>query len=132
MAFKNWFSKNKYGNRKVDGKFGIFDSKHEQDVYLKLLALVSSGRAKNLNKQVSFVVVPTSYEKDGVIYDKKVKGSKLVMKNVRYIADFTYIDTETGKLVVVDAKSEATKRDKVYVIKKKLMLSVHGILIKEM
>lgn len=47
---------------------------------------------------------------------------------VKYIADFTY--RENGQLVVEDVKSDATRTD-AYKIKKKLMLSVYGVRIKE-
>lgn len=45
-----------------------------------------------------------------------------------YIADFVYTDAATGKLVVEDAKGMRT-RD--YIIKRKLMLYIHGIKIRE-
>ena len=48
----------------------------------------------------------------------------------KYIADFVYIDKETGKTVVCDTKSEATKTP-AYKIKKKLMLYIHHIKITE-
>jgi hypothetical protein len=47
----------------------------------------------------------------------------------RYVADFTY--RENGELVVEDTKSAATVKNKDYIMKRKLMLQVHGIRIKE-
>jgi hypothetical protein len=47
-------------------------------------------------------------------------------REVCYIADFVY--QEDGKLVVEDVKGHRTE---VYKLKKKLMLWVHGIRIKE-
>jgi Protein of unknown function (DUF1064) len=46
---------------------------------------------------------------------------------VEYRADFVYRD-KVGELVVEDAKGVRTKD---YVIRRKLMLSVHGIRIRE-
>lgn len=48
-----------------------------------------------------------------------------------YVADFVYTDLKTGKKVVEDVKSEATRKDKAYVIKRKLMLYLKGIKIHE-
>ena len=47
---------------------------------------------------------------------------------VSYVADFVYVDCATGETVVEDAKGVRTKE---YVIKRKLMLWVHGIRVKE-
>ena len=44
------------------------------------------------------------------------------------MADFVYTDVETGETVVEDTKGFRTD---VYKIKRKLMLKVHGIKIKE-
>lgn len=47
-----------------------------------------------------------------------------------YTADFVYYD-EDGNEVVEDTKSEITRREADYVLRRKLMLHVHGIRIKE-
>ena len=44
-------------------------------------------------------------------------GEKI--RGMDYVADFTYMDGNT--LVIEDVKSEATRKDKVYQLKKKLM-----------
>ena len=62
----------------------------------------------------------------GLIPPQRVNG-KLVEREVKYIADFTYI-TKDGKFVVEDTKGIRTD---VYRIKRKLMLQVHGIQIRE-
>lgn len=49
--------------------------------------------------------------------------------NAVYTADFVY--NEAGKLVVEDVKSDITRKEKDYVLRRKLMLHVHGIRIKE-
>ena len=56
------------------------------------------------------------------------EGNKV--RAIRYKADFTYTDNETGKTVVEDVKSEATRKDAVYKIKKKMM-AYKGIVIRE-
>jgi hypothetical protein len=52
----------------------------------------------------------------------------VVERECSYIADFVYHDVKSGNLIVEDAKGFKTEK---YIIKKKLMLWVHGIRIKE-
>lgn len=56
--------------------------------------------------------------------------SMCVEKNAVYTADFVYTDAD-GKLVVEDTKSEYTRKEKDYVLRRKLMLHVHNIKILE-
>jgi hypothetical protein len=55
-----------------------------------------------------------------------LKRGKLLEREVAYIADFVY--TEDGKRIVEDSKGFKTKD---FIIKRKLMLYMHGIRIKE-
>ena len=50
--------------------------------------------------------------------------------NAIYTADFVYIDS-TGEEIVEDVKSEITRKEADYVLRRKLMLHVHGIRILE-
>ena len=77
-----------------------------------------AGAISDLKTQVPFLLIPA----------QKDDAGKTIERAVKYIADFTY--RENGQLVVEDVKSDATRTD-VYKIKKKLMLSVHGVRIKE-
>lgn len=77
-----------------------------------------AGLISELREQVKFVLVPTQRDADG----------KLQEKECSYYADFVYTDNATGQMVVEDTKGVRTKE---YVIKRKLMLSVHGIRIRE-
>lgn len=52
-----------------------------------------------------------------------------IEQNAVYTADFVYY--ENGQLVVEDVKSEVTRKEADYVLRRKLMLHVHGIRIKE-
>ena len=52
----------------------------------------------------------------------------LLERPCSYVADFVYTDKATGQTVVEDTKGVRTKE---YIIKRKLMLHVHGIRIKE-
>ena len=52
----------------------------------------------------------------------------MIERAVNYVADFVYTDLKTGQKIVEDAKGAKTKE---YIIKRKLMLHVHGIRIRE-
>ena len=124
---------NKYGNKKViiDGE--VFDSKREAYRWRDLKFLESCGAISNLRRQVVYELIPVQREKSTKVYKKgRKKGQpregKIIEKAVTYIADFVYTDSATGREVVEDAKGMRT-RD--YIIKRKLMLYIHGIKIRE-
>ena len=100
----------KYKNQKtvIDGI--AFDSKKEGARYAELQWLAKAGAIRDLRLQVPFELIP------------KQTGERAV----RYIADFVYM--ENGKMIVEDVKGVRTD---VYKIKKKLMLKVHCIKVKE-
>lgn len=124
-------SKNKYFSQKVKVGGNTFDSQKEYRRFCELSLLLKAGAITDLQRQVKFVLIPAQYEtferygKNG----KRLKdGQRLLEKECSYYADFVYM--ENGKKVVEDTKSEATKT-KDYKIKRKLMLWVHNIKIKE-
>ncbi len=103
---------NKYGAKKVKAPDGqVFDSTKEFQRYGVLLLLERAGKISNLRRQVSFELIP---KQDGE-------------RACTYIADFVYTDAN-GDLIVEDSKGFRTDA---YKIKRKLMLWVHGIRIKE-
>ena len=71
----------------------------------------------NLERQVTFVLIP-----------KQVREGVCIERACTYKADFVY--TANGEKVVEDVKSPATMT-KEYRIKRKLMLWVHNIQVKE-
>ena len=106
----------KYGNAKVEVNGILFDSKKEARRYLELIALEAAGEIRDLQRQVPFELIPS----------QRIDG-KVVEREVKYVADFAYHD-KGGSLVVEDTKGMKT-RD--YIIKRKLMLYVHNIRIRE-
>ena len=110
----------KYRSQKITVDGITFDSVKEANRWQELRMLERAGEIRDLQRQVPFVVIPTQRDENG----------KLIEKEVRYVADFTYI--EKGKLTrtVEDVKSEAT-RTREYIIKRKLMLYRNGIRIRE-
>jgi Protein of unknown function (DUF1064). len=106
---------NKYRNIKD----GDFDSKKEKARYADLLLLERGGVITGLKRQVPFTLIPRQDDENG----------KMIERPVAYIADFVY--NLNGEQIVEDTKSPATRKDKAYVIKRKLMLFIHGIRIRE-
>lgn len=108
----------KYGNRKVEIDGLKFDSKHEAYRWIELRYMERAGMIYELKRQVPFVLIPTQKDENG----------KVIEREVRYIADFTYRDKKDHRLVVEDAKGMKTE---VYKLKRKLMLYRNGIRIQE-
>ena len=117
---------NKYHNHKVRKSGLTFDSKKEHKRYNELLLLQQAGEIANLRRQVKFVLIPTQREPNIIGSRGGVKKGKLLERECSYIADFVY--GENGKMVVEDSKGLRTKD---YIIKRKLMLYVHNIRIRE-
>ena len=110
-------SKSKYGNHKVTTPEGLtFDSRAEYRRWCELNVLVKAREITDLKRQVPFDLVPAQVSPD---------GTKL--RPLAYVADFTYRD-KAGRLVVEDPKGASTAE---WIIKKKLMLHVHGIWVRE-
>lgn len=123
--------KNKYHSKKIEVGGIIFDSKKEAKRYSELLLLERAGAITDLERQVKYILIPAQRESSAEIYTKgKNKGcfkpGKLLEKECAYKADFVY--KENGKTVVEDTKGFRTKD---YIIKRKLMLHVYGIRIRE-
>lgn len=126
----------KYKNRKITRNGITHDSTKEYRRYCELLLLERAGAITDLKRQVPFELIPAQYIEipTGEFYKRgERKGQPkikhvCVEQSVVYNADFVYY--ENGKMVVEDTKSEATKTEK-YIIKRKLMLYIHNIKIKE-
>lgn len=103
-------TKPKYGNQKTNG----YASKREAKRAQELKALEKAGKIFELQEQVKFELIP---KQDGE-------------RACHYIADFTYLEQykTVDSFVVEDAKGY---RDPIYRIKRKLMLQVHGIRVRE-
>lgn len=108
-------SYNKYHNnvtKTFDGN--VHDSQKEATRWSELLILERAGLISDLKRQVKYELIP------------KQDGERAVF----YVADFEYI--ENGKKVVEDVKGyKEGLAYRVFVIKRKLMLYVYGIKVKE-
>lgn len=122
----------KYHNIKTKTLDGIeFDSRKEARRWEELKLLERAKEISNLQRQVKYILIPAQYEtferysKDG----KRLKdGTRLVERETSYVADFVYTDMRTGETVVEDTKGFKTKD---YILKRKMMLYIHNIRIKE-
>lgn len=120
---------NKYYSKKVTVDGETFDSKKEYSYYCSLLVRQELGVIRNVRRQVKFVLIPTQREEPVLMKRTgKLKEGRVIERECSYIADFVYEDVESGKTVVVDTKGFKTKD---YIIKRKLMLYLLGIRIKE-
>lgn len=115
-------ARSKYGNRitKVNGI--RFDSKKEAERYLELMSMQDAGEITELRLQVNFTLIEGFMNIDGV----KIRPTV-------YRADFTYRQKDgdmVGEMIIEDVKSDATRKNPVYKLKKKLM-ELHGYTISE-
>lgn len=100
----------KYNAKKTTIDGITFASKKEAMRYKELDLLQRAGEIQDLMLQVPYTLIP------------RQAGERACT----YIADFVY--TENGEQVVEDVKGMKTQ---VYILKRKLMLWVHGIKIFE-
>lgn len=89
---------------------GKYASKREERRAQELVLLERCGQIYDLEEQVKFELIP------------KQEGER----SVTYTADFRY--RENGQTIVEDCKGMKTQQ---YIIRRKLMLWVHGIRIRE-
>ena len=128
---------NKYGARKVRDPItgDVFDSQKEYNQWRVLRLLEQAGKISNLERQVKFELIPSQRKDSTEVYKAGPqkglpKPGEVIEKPCTYIADFVYI--ENGQKIVEDTKG--CKKGAAYdlfVIKRKLMLWVHGIKVKE-
>lgn len=114
----------KYGNKKIQIDGITFDSKKEAQRYSELKLMQRAGLISDLEMQKEFVLIPAQFE---TVRTKDKKTKKVCIERaVKYKADFSY--EQNGEIIVEDTKGFKTKD---YIIKRKLMLWVHGLKIVE-
>lgn len=123
----------KYNSRRVSVGGITFDSVREAKRFQELYYLQKVGAISELDLQVKFELVPAqyeTYERYGKRGQRLKDGQKCVERAATYVADFVY--KQGGQTIVEDAKGyqKGTAYD-LFVIKRKLMLHVHGIKVRE-
>lgn len=115
-ASKSGGRRNKYGAIRTDYDGHTFDSKAEARRYAQLRYMEAAGQISELQMQVRVALLPA----------QNVDGHK--EKAVDYICDFVYV--RDGERIFEDTKSSATKTP-AFVLKRKMCLFFHGIVIRE-
>lgn len=105
----NFKKQSKYHNEYCEIDNIRFHSRKESYRYSHLKLLEKAGEIQELELQPKFIL-QEGFKKDGVKY-----------RPIIYIADFQY--KEKGKVITEDVKSEITKANPVYKIKKKMLLN---------
>jgi hypothetical protein len=130
--------RSKYGNIKTTTSDGnTHASIKEANRWCELKLLERAGKISNLQRQVEYELIPAQYEEytTGEVYQRGEKKGQLKIKrrcverSVVYVADAVYY--ENGKMIVEDTKSPATRKKESYIIKRKLLLWVYGIRLRE-
>lgn len=111
---------NKFHAKRV----GCHASKKEHYRAEQLKLMQKAGVISDLKEQVPYELIPAQYGERSFMNKTRV----LLERSCKYIADFVYTDCKTGLTIVEDTKGMRTRE---YVIKRKLMLYIHGIRIKE-
>lgn len=106
----------KYHSRKVTVNGIVFASHREARRYQELQMLLRAGEISQLQMQKKYTLIPAQ---------KKPSGG--TERAVTYTADFVYKDRD-GNEIVEDSKGVRTQQ---YIIRRKLLLYVHGIEIRE-
>ena len=107
---------NKYKNQKVLTSDGfVFDSRKEARRYDQLLLMKRQGLIINFERQVKFILL---------------ESVPKLFRSKSYVADFV-VEYADGRKEVEDVKSDFTRKDRVYKLKKHLLYITHNILIKE-
>lgn len=108
----------KYGARRTEYNGRVYDSGREATRAAELRLMQRAGLIKDLREQVDYELLPS----------QKDEAGKTIERPVRYRADFVYTDVPTNQTIVEDVKGCRTKE---YIIKRKIMLFLYGIRIKE-
>lgn len=113
-------TKSKFFTRKFRNEWGEWDSKTEFWRYAELLEMQRKGLISGLQRQVKYEIIPAIRK----VVEKPLKTKTKYVERVdekaaHYTCDFQYF--QDGVLVIEDAKSEATRREKDYVLRRKLM-----------
>ena len=113
-------TRNKFGARKFRNEWGEFDSRAEFWRYAELLEMQRKGLINGLQRQVKYEIIPAiKVQKEIALKTKTKYVERVDEKAAHYTCDFQYY--QDGVLVIEDAKSEATRKEKDYVLRRKLM-----------
>lgn len=104
-------TRHKYGAQRVEHEGHVFDSKRERNWFIALRMREKAGEIADLRLQVPF--------------DLHVCGVKVCA----YVADYTWLETSNGEVVVADAKGVRTA---VYKLKSRMFCAEYGVTVTEL
>jgi hypothetical protein len=107
-------SRSKYSNRKTNG----YASAREARRAAELKLMEKAGEIRGLLEQPKYELIPKQCDAQG----------KVIERACHYVGDFAYFDCKTGQRVVEDSKGF---KNRVYLLKRKLLLQRHGIQVRE-
>ena len=133
MTFRKGFKREKgkkYNNKTFEADGYKWDSKKEYDRWKVLKEAEEKGLISDLQRQVKFELIPAVREEyiEHLKTKDRVKTRTLQLA-VCYTCDFTYV--KDGEYIVSDVKASPKMLPKEYVLKKKMLFALKGILIKE-
>ena len=118
----------KYHTKKFVAPGGdVFDSKREYNHWLELQEAQKRGEISDLRRQVKFTLIPIQRAAHTITKTGLERPGRVLERECSYIADFVYY-AKDGEKIVEDSKGFRTKD---YIIKRKLMLHVYGLQIRE-
>lgn len=122
--------KSKYHSKKVTVNGETFDSKKEYNRWCELRLLERAGKIRGLQRQVKFELLPAQYR---TVATRTGQKRQCVERAVSYIADFVYKEqlVQDGDFCVTVVEDTKGFRTADYIIKRKLLLFIHDIRIKE-
>ena len=98
-----------------------FDSKREARRYQELRVLERLGVVRDLERQPRYALE---------VLELHHGAAGAIVNCGHYTADFRYLDVESGRVMVEDVKSQAT-RTTAYRLRKRLVEAIHGVTITE-
>ena len=114
------------GNKYHAIRTGTSASRKEARRKAELEIMARFGQISNLRCQVPFELIETQREPPTIGPRGGVRPGKVIERNCVYVADFVY--EKDGQTIVEDTKGFRTKD---YIVKRKIMLYLLGIRIRE-
>ena len=133
MAFQKGFKREKgkkYNNKTFEADGYKWDSKKEYQRWLVLKEAEAKGLITDLQRQVKFELIPAVREEyvEHLKTKDKIKTRTLQLA-ICYTCDFTYY--KDGEYIVSDVKASPKMLPKEYILKKKILFALKGVLIKD-
>jgi len=123
--------KSKYGAKPMVVGGIRFDSTKEARRYSELRLLEKAGQIAGLETQPKFPIDVVQLWRDGLwTWATSKKDPPEIVQCGVFTADFRYVETDTGQVVIEDVKSGPTKTT-AYRLRKRLVEAIHGVTISE-